>query len=107
MDLLIFVMITFGITAIISKGSIFEGVRRNWYEKLRDFKYWKSLHTFFFCPLCIGFWAGVLVAYFWVSITGNLFFDGCLASGAAWFIMMIEYSLTKPTSGGCKGCGGN
>jgi len=105
MDLLIFVMITFGITAIISKGSIFEGFRRAWYEKLRDFKYWKSLHTFFFCPLCIGFWAGIGVAYCRGSITGNLFFDGCLASGGSWFIMMIEYFLTKQSSG-CKGCGG-
>jgi hypothetical protein len=106
MELLQFVMVAFGITAILNKGSIFEGLRRTWLEKLKGFKPWKSLHTFFFCPLCIGFWAGIVVSVFWKSPTGNIFFDGCLASGASWFIMMVEYYLTKST-GGCKGCGGH
>lgn len=102
MELLQFIMITFGITAVISKGSLFESLRRNWYEKLKGFKPWKSLHTFFFCPLCIGFWAGIVVSYSWASPSGNIFFDGCIASGMSWLIMMLEYSFTK--SSGCKGC---
>lgn len=106
MELLQFIMVSFGITAILSKGSIFEGFRRMWTEKLRHFKPWKSLHTFFHCPLCIGFWAGLIVSIFWKSPTGSFFLDGCIASGASWFIMMVEYYLTK-SIGGCKGCGGH
>jgi hypothetical protein len=104
MELLQFVMISFGITAILNKGSIFDGFRQAWLNKLKNFKPWKSLHTFFYCPLCMGFWAGLIVSLTWYSPTGNHFFDGCLASGTSWFIMMIEYFLTKRSSG-CKGCG--
>ena len=85
MDLLHHIMITFGITAILTKGSIFEGLRRAWHEKLANFRPWKSS----------------IRGY---TVTENLFFDACLASGACWFIMMVEFFLTKKTGGGCKGC---
>jgi hypothetical protein len=107
MSIIPFTLISFGVTAIITKGSIFEGFRRFWYEKLRGFKPWRSLHTFFNCPLCVGFWAGLIVSLCGQGITGNFFFDGCIASGTSWFIMLLEYFLIKPTNGkGCKGCGG-
>ena len=105
MDLLQHIMITFGITAILTKGSIFEGLRRTWYENLAKFRPWKSLHTFFHCPLCVGFWASISVSSIrGYTVTDNLFFDACLASGTCWFIMMVEFFLTKKTGGGCKGC---
>lgn len=102
MELIQFIFITFGITAIINKGSIFESLRSTWHNKLKNFKLWKSLHTFLYCPLCVGFWAGVVVSYLWTSPTGVIFFDATIASGTAWLLMMLEYSFTK--TNGCKGC---
>ena len=46
-DLIYFILCSFGITQIITKGNIF--------NKLRQYgKFWG-------CPMCIGFWVGLLV----------------------------------------------
>jgi hypothetical protein len=51
-----FVLICFGMTNILAYGSIFNRIRPK--------------HHFFSCPMCIGFWVGVLLSFF-----PNLFFS--------------------------------
>ena len=47
MELIYFILSCFGITQIITKGSLF--------NKIREYgKFWG-------CPMCIGFWVGSLV----------------------------------------------
>lgn len=47
MDLLYYVLSCYGITQIICFGKIFNSVRPS--------------HYFFQCPMCMGFWVGLLV----------------------------------------------
>ena len=47
MELIYFILSCFGITQIITKGTIFSRLRQ--------------LGKFWGCPMCIGFWVGLLV----------------------------------------------
>ena len=47
MDLLYFVLAAYGLTQILVYGRVFESVRPSYH--------------FFHCPMCVGFWTGVLL----------------------------------------------
>ena len=47
MDLIYFLLASYGLTLILVYGKVFEKVRPK--------------HYFFHCPMCMGFWAGVLL----------------------------------------------
>ena len=51
MDLLYFVLASYGLTFILVYGKIFEDLRPP-----KDYS--KKWNTLFHCPLCIGFWVG-------------------------------------------------
>ena len=55
MNLLTFVLTAYGMTFIVVYGKIFEDIRPK-----KD--YAKKWNTLFHCPLCMGFWVGVLSA---------------------------------------------
>jgi hypothetical protein len=72
MNLLIFILVGFGITTIITKSTIFEPLRNfldTGGEYLRN-NFWGLLIV---CPLCVGFWIGVLESCIFGSITYNTF----------------------------------
>ena len=50
MNFLTWALIVVGITAIVTRGSIFRWFR-NFFDKV----------DFLACPLCVGFWAGIFV----------------------------------------------
>ena len=87
MELLYFILCSYGITFILVYGSIFDSIRPTT----------GTMGELFKCPLCIGFWAGV---FLW-SINGftELFnFDyniinplllGWLSAGTSYFISSI------------------
>ena len=54
MDLLYFVLASYGLTFILVYGKIFEDIRP---EK----DYTKKWNTLFHCPLCVGFWVGAFL----------------------------------------------
>ena len=83
MDLVYFVLCAFGLTNILAYGSIFNKIRPK--------------HSFFHCPMCIGFWVGV---FLWLinPYTELINFDnsfvtaflcGCAASGATYIMNML------------------
>ena len=90
MELLWFALTAFGLTQILLYGSIFDKIRP---EKNPE-KKWTML---FHCPMCMGFWVGVLLflinggtELFNVKYTlANLFICGWLSSGTSYLIMMI------------------
>lgn len=47
MDLLYFVLAAYGLTQVLVYGRVFESVRPSYH--------------FFHCPMCVGFWTGVLL----------------------------------------------
>lgn len=94
--LLIFILVCFGCTNILAYGSIFNAIRPK--------------HKFFHCPMCIGFWVGVLFSFFlplpieyiipsWITTDADvstfmkdgiaLFAGGCLSSGTSYMLAMI------------------
>ena len=87
MSLLYFTLCAFGLTQIIVYGSIFDSVRP------KEGK----LGELFSCPMCMGFWVGVIL---WAlnSYTGLFSFDnsfvtgvllGCLSSGTSYILNML------------------
>jgi|TARA_R110000824_G_scaffold258494_1_gene447461 hypothetical protein len=90
MDLLYFVLCSYGLTMILVFGSIFNKIRPN--------KDWlRGTGKIFHCPMCMGFWVGVFL--FSINPFTELFtFDynlinafllGCLSSGTSYLLSMI------------------
>lgn len=98
MFLLLFLLASFGITAIITNSSIFSPIR-NLFEKINP----SFLGEGIVCPQCVGFWIGVILSVigfnisyqyvdlqslfykFWVSVLIN----ASISSGFSYFIYYI------------------
>lgn len=78
MDLLIFILVCYGLTTILVWGKVFSAIRPS--------------YEFFHCSQCVGFWVGVFVNLFFpvVKIAGFFFvsslFAGALASGTSYIL---------------------
>lgn len=85
--LLYFVLAAYGITQIIVYGSIFNPVRPTK----------GKLGEFFRCPMCVGFWVGVILWVFnhntelftFEYTFANLFILGGIASGTSYLLTML------------------
>tara|TARA_R100000995_G_scaffold66643_2_gene35402 strand:+ start:3319 stop:3657 length:339 start_codon:yes stop_codon:yes gene_type:complete len=108
-ELILFLFATAGGTFIVTYSSLFKGVRdfislddETW-EKVEtpEFKPTKKQRIQYFfgqlvnCPLCFGFWMGI-VMYFFMGIeftclqsTGKLFAYACAGSGASFLFYRI------------------
>jgi len=83
LDLIYFILASFGLAQILIYGTIFDKIRPS--------------HKFFHCPMCIGFWTGV----FLFGINGytelfsfdynlvNLFLLGWLSSGTSYTLCTL------------------
>ena len=83
MDLIYFILVCYGLTQILCFSIIFDKFRPS--------------HHFFHCPMCVGFWVGLIV---WVlsGLTGLFIFDysiitgfflACLSSGTSYILNMM------------------
>jgi hypothetical protein len=87
LELVYFVLAAFGLTNIIAYGKIFDPVRPS-----KSF-----MKGFFYCPMCLGFWAGAFL--FGINDYTELFtFDynmvnffilSCLSSGTTYLLTMF------------------
>jgi hypothetical protein len=81
--LLLFVLVCWGFTLVLTKGRIFDSLRPN--------------KEFFYCPMCIGFWVGLLMGvvflFFDILLFPNVFLSlliGCFISSAiSYFLCSI------------------
>ena len=90
MDLIYFILCSYGLTQILVFGSIFNSIRpsRDWF---------RGFGKLFHCPMCMGFWVGVFL--FGINSLTELFnFDynvanafllGCLSSGTSYLISAL------------------
>jgi len=85
-DLIIWILVCYGITSIVTGSIIMEPVRA------KAWKVHKKLGELLTCPLCFGFWAGLFVSLLWLSPTNNLFLDCFISSGTCWLIHTWEIS---------------
>ena len=83
MNLFLFILCSYGLTQILVYSNIFARVRPS--------------SEFFHCPMCVGFWVGVLLMIlnpftelftFDVSVL-NAFLLGCLSSGTSYALCML------------------
>jgi len=74
MNLLTFILASYGMTMILVYGKIFDPIRPK--------------HHFFKCPLCIGFWIGIF-NWFMIDLPFNLFVAGCVSAGTSYFISRL------------------
>lgn len=96
MELIIAILVAYGITNIVTQGTIFYAFREWFGAKMVTSKRLKwlygSIYKLLNCPMCFGFWVGVLVG----AVCGpfpalNVIFNGALYSGTTWII----YCLTQ------------
>jgi len=93
--IILWVIIAYGISTIITAGAIFEKPRM-WIIKKSDF--WGDFIT---CMLCIPTWVGFFLSFvlgglttecFGVSPYVGWFFDGMFTAGAVWAInSLVEF----------------
>jgi len=81
-SIFLWVFTVLGITTIVTQSTLLLPFRM----KIQTINSW--LGTLFSCNLCFSFWASLLVSLFLGSISGNLFFDGCIGTGVLWFITL-------------------
>jgi hypothetical protein len=83
MDFIVYTLCAYGLTQIITFSALLARLQR--------------VHHFFRCPMCVGFWVGVLLLLlnpftelftFDVSLI-NAFLMGCLASGTSYALCML------------------
>jgi uncharacterized membrane protein len=90
MDLIYFVLTVYGLTQILIYGSIF--------NKIRPKQQWlKGFGKLFHCPMCMGFWVSIFLAYinkytelftFDYSLA-TMFCLGCLGSGTSYILSAL------------------
>lgn len=94
MDLVIYVLICWGLTNVITKGKIFEPIRNFFFDtpKLH------FLSDLFNCPMCLGFWIGIGLSLLLYSPTAHYLSiipiisavaDGFISSGTCWIIYCL------------------
>lgn len=97
--LLVFILVAYGASNIMVFGTIFQNFRDLVGVDSEKPTFFSKL---FGCMMCLPFWWGVLLSLFMYSPTGqlnipieylNIFFDGCLASGAVWVLHTIQEKL--------------
>ena len=83
MDLIYFILVSYGITQILVFSTIFKPIRPK--------------HHFFHCPMCVGFWVGVFLMFlnpftelftFDVSVVNALLL-GSLSSATSYALCML------------------
>ena len=83
MNLLLFILCCYGLTQILVYSTLFKSIRPG--------------HHFFHCPMCVGFWVGVVLMLlnpftelftFDVSLV-NVLLLGCLSSGTSYALCML------------------
>ena len=87
MNLIIFVLVSYGLTQILCYGKIFDMIRPTK----------GKLGELFSCSMCMGFWVGILI-WFLCPLTLLFTFDnslvtgfclGCISSGTSYFLDKI------------------
>lgn len=81
--LLVFILITFGLTQLLVYGKIFDKIRPK--------------HYFFGCPMCVGFYVGVFIFCLspWTELfimkfnVLNALLAGCLSSGTSYVLCQL------------------
>jgi len=95
-EMIIFIIICFGLTNIIIWGSIFDSIR----DTIMKSKY-ETLKKLIACPMCVGFWVGILIHYTVIPVT-NFFGDAILGSIGSHVLTYIDDILMNKADSGSE-----
>lgn len=106
MELLLFFLVSYGISNIIVYGSIFDGMRV-FFNKINP----GFLGGLVDCMMCLPTWVGFVLSYTLTSLGYHnltpfgyigldiiwlrVFLDGCITSGVVWLIHTLQERLEK------------
>jgi hypothetical protein len=94
MELLLGILLSYGITNIVTQGSIFYSTREWFGSRIHKSKICSFFYKLLNCPMCFGFWAGALAGIFLGPfIWWNILFNGALYSGTTWIIFCLTQFL--------------
>lgn len=98
MTLLIAILVAYGVTNIVTQGSIFYSFREWFGTSMVSSNRLKWLYGKIYkllnCPMCFGFWVGILVGAFLGPFPAwNIIFNGSLYSGTTWLIFCLAQFL--------------
>jgi hypothetical protein len=98
MSLLIAILVAYGITMIVTQGSIFYGFREWFGTKTAEggklSKVYGKIYKLLNCPMCFGFWVGAFIGCFLGPfVPWNLIFNGALYSGTTWLLFCLSQFL--------------
>jgi len=101
MGILVFILVSYGISNIVVHGSIFNGFREFWNRVSPNF-----FGTLFSCMICFPTYVGFLLSTIFQTMGYDnlspltsqgvdnmflsIFLDGCLASGTVFIVHIIE-----------------
>ena len=92
MNILILILLAFGLTRIVNTGSIFDPFKK--YLSDKNTKFTRVLLDLLNCPLCFGFWVGSLVGYFYGPFFAwNIIFNGAFYTGCTWLLTCLSHYL--------------
>lgn len=95
-ELFITMLAAYGVTLIITEGTIFDGPK----EKLEDYansrtshishKFWSMIRKLLNCPMCTGFHVGWILGIFYGPFTPlNVILNGAFYAAIIWIIHRI------------------
>jgi hypothetical protein len=87
LDVIIWSLVSFGITITVTQSYIFEKVR-NAIQKVSAFL-GKLIH----CPMCFSFWVGMLLTVLWKPLTNCILLDGFFSVGINLLLYSIVWKL--------------
>jgi hypothetical protein len=83
MNLLIFILASYGMTMIIVYSKIFEGLRK----KINSYNN-ELINYMLKCCMCMGFWVGIF-NWFLINIKINFFVAGCISAGTSYLLSRL------------------
>ena len=86
-EFLTWALVCFGTSFALTHSKVFTPVRAV-AEKVHP-----MVGYFFNCPMCMGFWVGLLLNLIWISATGMLILDGFLGLAVSWILYCISWRL--------------
>tara|TARA_R100001086_G_C11627366_1_gene200597 strand:- start:98 stop:394 length:297 start_codon:yes stop_codon:yes gene_type:complete len=85
--LLVWSLVSFGITFSVTHGKLFKEMRKKFCELHQ------TLGQLVACPMCLGFWVGILLSMCWKSVTGSWVLDGFLSLSTCWLLYCLSWKL--------------
>ncbi len=100
MEFILAVLLVYGLTNIVVRGSIFDGIKDKLEDKMissnNKVVKWglQKFLTLTSCPMCTGFWIGAGVGYLYGPFEEwNVIFNGAIYSGICWLFHCFTQAL--------------